>query len=375
MRAHALLLAPVLTGTLAVHAATQQAPARANPERPPVQAAAVPESVLVARLSSALDSLSQSDEFSGVVVLARVGKPVFQRAVGYADRERRIPNRIDTGFNLGSINKIFTATAIRQLAAAGKLDLDAPLARCWPDYPNGEVARRVTVRQLLDMESGIGGDIFGAPPGGTRHDVRHNRDYLPLFTSEPLHFDPGTRREYSNAGYVVLGQLIERVSGEDYYEYVRRHIYQPAGMTGTAAYPVDSLPSNTAIGYTTAAGYGDGAPVALHRNTELLPGRGSSAGGGYSTAQDLLAFLAAVRAGRIPGAPPAGLGVMGGAPGINAALEGALPGGYDLVVLANLDPPAAQRVARMVRAWLGAREPPRGSSIQAGAPPAPVQRR
>jgi hypothetical protein len=88
----------------------------------------------------------------------------------------------------------------------------------------------------------------------------------------------------------------------------------------------------------------------------LLPGRGSSAGGGYSTAHDLLRLLNALRAGKIPSGPPAGVGIAGGAPGLNAAVEGDLPGGYDVIVLTNLDPPAAEKVARIVRGWLGARD-------------------
>ncbi len=319
--------------------------------------AQLPSDELVRHLAATLDSLARRDQFSGVVVLARGGTPVFQHAYGDADRETHLPNRIDTGFNLGSIDKVFTSTAIRQLAAAGKLDLDSTLAKYWPEYPNADVARRVTIRQILQMRSGIGGNIFGAPPGGTRHDVRTLRDYLPLFASLPLEFEPGSQQRYSNAGFIVLGLLVERLSGESYYDYVQRHIFEPAGMTGSGWWPADSLPPNTAVGYTPADTSGRKVPEApLHANTALLPGRGSSAGGGYATAQDLLRFLAALRAGRIPGGPPPGIGVAGGAPGLNAILEGDLPGGYDLVVLANLDPPAAERVGRIVRGWLGARE-------------------
>ena len=158
---------------------------------------------------------------------------------------------METGFNLGSINKVFTATAIRQLAAQGKLDLDSTLAQYWPDYPNPAVARRVTIRQLLNHRSGIGGDIFDPPAGGKRNDIRHNRDFLPLFVDRPLGFDPGSRAEYSNAGFCGPWSLGGRLSGEDYYAYVRLHIYEPAGMTHTAHFAVDSLPPNTCtIGYT-----------------------------------------------------------------------------------------------------------------------------
>ena len=310
---------------------------------------------LNARLTKSLDSLAAADEFSGVFLLAKNGAPLFERAYGFADREARTPNTIETAFNLGSINKFFTQIAIRQLADAGKISVDSTLARAWPDYPNHEVAQQVTIRQLLQHRSGVGGNIFAAPPGKTRGDIRRLSDYLPLFVNEPLQFAPGTNQRYSNAGYVVLGLLIERLSGENYYDYVRRHIFEPAGMTRTGSWPVDSLPANTAIGYTR--GDQDAPPSAPRGpNTSFLPGRGSSAGGGYSTAHDLLRLVNALRAGKIPSGPPSGVGIAGGAPGLNAAVEGDLPGGYDVIVLTNLDPPAAERVSRIVRGWLGARD-------------------
>jgi D-alanyl-D-alanine carboxypeptidase len=312
----------------------------------------ISQTELVRRLTTSLDSLSKGGQFSGVAVMAKNGVPVFQRAYGMADRERRVANNPETAFNLGSINKIFTQIAILQLRAAGKLDLDSTLAKYWPDYPNNEVARKITIRQLLRHTSGIGGNIFDPPAGGKRNDIRTLRDYLPLFVNQPLAFEPGTRNAYSNAGYVVLGLLVERLSGDDYYTYVREHIFKPAGMTRTGSFAVDSLPPNTAIGYTRGD---EDAPLStpLRPNSRELPGRGSSAGGGYSTAQDLVKFVQALREQRIPNGVPAGLGIAGGSGGMNAVVEGDLPGGYDLIVLANLDPPAAERVARMTRAWLG----------------------
>jgi len=310
---------------------------------------------VTARLTKTLDSLAAAGEFSGVALLAKDGAPVFERAYGLADREARTPNTIETAFNLGSINKFFTQVAIRQLADAGKVDVDSSLARAWPDYPNQDVARRVTVRQLLQHRSGVGGNIFAAPASGKRSDIRRLADYFQLFVNEPLQFEPGIQQRYSNAGYIVLGLLVERLSGENYYDYVRRHIYEPAGLTRTGSWAVDSLPTNTAVGYTRGA---QDAPAStpLGPNTGFLPGRGSSAGGGYSTAHDLLRLINALRAGKIPSGPPAGIGIAGGAPGLNAAMEGDLPGGYDVIVLANLDPPAAERVARIVRGWLNARD-------------------
>jgi CubicO group peptidase (beta-lactamase class C family) len=308
---------------------------------------------------AAVDSLVQHRQFSGVVLVARNGVPLTERAYGMADREAGRANDLETAFNVGSINKFFTQIAIRQLAAQGKLDIDSSLGRAWPDYPNS-AARGVTIRQILEHSSGIQGNIFAAPPGKTRHDVRTLADYFELFKNEPLEFAPGTRQQYSNAGYIVLGLLIERLSGQGYYDYVREHIFVPAGMTRTASWFVDSLPPNTAIGYTRG---GEAAPpdAPVTRNTDFLPGRGSSAGGGYSTAHDLLRLLNALRAHKIDQAPEPGMvGIAGGAPGLNAAMEGDLRGGYDVIVLANLDPPAAGQVSRLIRQSLGLAPPEPG---------------
>lgn len=301
-----------------------------------------------------VDSLAKIDQFSGVVVVARNGVPEFEHAYGLADREAGRPNNLETSFNLGSINKFFTQIAIRQLAAAGKLNIDSSLARAWPDYPNQDVARRVTIRQILQHRSGIQGNIFAAPAGKTRRDVVTLADYFQLFQNEPLQFEPGSRQQYSNAGYIVLGLLIERLSGENYFEYINKHIYEPAGMTQTGSWRIDRWPANTAIGYTRG-GQDAPADAQLQRNTDFLPGKGSAAGGGYSTAHDLLRLLNALRAHKIAEAPEAGMvGVAGGAPGLNASMEGDLPGRYDVIVLANLDPPAAERVSRLIRTALGA---------------------
>ena len=328
--------------------AAQQPTAGAEPVRP----SPISQTELVRRMTTSLDSLAKAGQFSGVALLAKNGAPVFQHAYGMADRERGAANNTETAFNLGSINKVFTQIAILQLRAAGKLDLDSTLATYWPDYPKKEVARKITIRQLMRHTSGIGGNIFDPPVGGKRNDIRTLKDYLPLFVNQPLAFEPGTRNAYSNAGYVVLGLVIERLSGADYYTYVNEHIFRPTQMTRTGSFAVDSLPPNTAIGYTRGD---EDAPLntPLRPNTHELPGRGSSAGGGYSTAQDLVKFLQALRENRIPNGLPAGLGIAGGSGGMNAIVEGGLPGGYDLIVLANLDPPVAERVARMTREWLG----------------------
>jgi CubicO group peptidase (beta-lactamase class C family) len=311
-----------------------------------------------------LSEASARGDFSGVVLLARNGRAFFRKAWGLADRDRKIPNAVDTKFNLGSINKIFTQVAIGQLAAAGKLSLSDTIRKHLPSYP-APYADRVTIGQLVSMSSGMG-DIFGprfaAMP---KTKLRSLADYLPLFQDDPLRFEPGTRKEYSNAGYVVLGLIIEAASGEDYYRYVREHVFAPAGMKDTDSWAIDEDVPNRAIGYAREA-------EGLRPNTESHPARGSSAGGGWSTADDLLKFDAALRSGRLlppewtawvfdrtdaptPGAPlPArgGLAIAGGSPGVNAALDMELDGGATVIVLANLDPPVAERTLRKVRGMM-----------------------
>jgi CubicO group peptidase (beta-lactamase class C family) len=311
----------------------------------------------------ALSALTVPPDFSGVVLLAKDGKPVMQRASGLADPAKGIENRMDTKFNLGSINKLFTRVAIGQLAAAGRLSLDDTIRKHLPDYPS-PAADRITIQQLLDHKSGLG-DIFGpryeaAPPSS----LRKLSDYLPLFADKPLEFEPGTAKRYSNAGYIVLGLIIEKRSGQSYYDYVRDHITQPAGMTDTASYAVDEPVANRAVGQTKNG-----------PNTKTLPGRGSSAGGGYSTASDMLRFSQALLAEKLldhtwtdwlfGGNGERNLGVAGGAPGINAALEIAPP--YTLVVLANQDPPAAEAVMRSAREVMGGEGGPRRQMRQMAA--------
>ena len=322
-----------------------------------------------------LKQASDAGDFSGVVLVAKDGKPFFFEAYGLANRDFDVPNRKDTKFNLGSINKVFTQVAVAQLASQGKLALSDTIRKHLPDYPS-PAADRITIQELLTMSSGLG-DIFGEKYDATpKAHLRELSDYLPLFVDQPLLFEPGTSRRYSNAGYVVLGLIVEKVSGQRYHDYVREHVFRPAGMNDTDAYPQDAVVPHRAVGYTREEeGQHANAPAGPERvNTYALPARSSSAGGGYSTAADLLAFDDAMRHDRILPAvwtdwfftdktePPAGaplpkrrggVGFAGGTAGVNAAIEADLDTGYTIVVLSNLDPPSAERVVKKLRGWLG----------------------
>jgi len=332
------------------------------------------DAAVAAEAGTFLKQAADAGEFSGVVSIAKDGKPFFLEAYGKADRDFDVPNRADTRFNIGSINKIFTQVAIAQLAAQGKIDLSDTIRRRLPDYA-GPGADKITIQQLLTMTSGMG-DIFGKKYDATpKSRLRTLSDFLPLFVDQPLLFEPGTNRRYSNAGYIVLGLIIEKVSGKGYHDYVREHVFRPAGMKDSDAYPQDSIVPNRAVGYTREGEEDPGKTPSgpLHVNVYALPAVSSSAGGGYSTAADLLAFDQAMRRDQLlpttwtdwfygdKSAPPAaaprkrsgGGGFAGGTAGVNASVESDLDTGYTIVVLSNLDPPSAERVSKRIRGWLG----------------------
>lgn len=346
-----------------------EGPAEARPAASAADApATLTESDALARVERLTDEAAKSDEFSGVVLVAKNGVPVYSKAAGLASVEHGAPNRVSTKFNLGSINKIFTQVAIGQLAEQGKLSFDDTIGKHLPDYPNKQAAERVTIRQLLTMRSGIGdfyGERFDSAP---KERFRSVKDFLPLFASDPLRFEPGAREEYSNGGYIVLGAIVERLTGQSYYDYVRERVFRPAGMNDTDSYETDAGVRDLASGYTRRGARGGGRL----NNIYTRPAKGSPAGGGYSTAEDLLKFANALSAGKLLGPaytrwvvtgdePKAGAqavalplregghGVAGGAPGINAALLMNFETGYTVVVMSNYDPPSAQGLAMGIR--------------------------
>ena len=334
------------------------------------------ESELITALRKKLDEDVAAGRFAGAALVAKNGKAVFAQAYGLADREKKIPNSLKTRFRLGSMNKMFTAVATLQLAQSGKLDLKAPFGNYLTDYPNKDVASKVTIEQLLSHTGGTG-DIFGPEFEKHRLELKTLRDYVNLYGQRALEFEPGSRWQYSNYGFLLLGVVIEKVSGQSYYDYVRDHIFKPAGMTATASEPEEQTVSERSVGYTRLGG-GDWRP-----NTDTLPYRGTSAGGGYSTVEDLLRFATALQTHKLlnaqytemlttgkvdagPGKYAYGFqdsvingmrcfGHGGGAPGMNGMLQICPASGYVIAVLANMDPPAASRVSDFVTGRLPAK--------------------
>jgi CubicO group peptidase (beta-lactamase class C family) len=344
-------------------------PRPADAPAPPRLASAALAAATRARVAAA----AKADSFSGAVLIADGGKPVLEAAYGLADRDARTPNTPQTQFRFGSMGKMFTAVSIMQLAQAGKLDLTAPIGRYLTDYPNADIAAKVTINHLLTHTGGTG-DIFAPEYFARRLEVKDPKDYVALFGARPPRFAPGERQEYSNYGFMLLGRIVEVVSGQSYDDYIATHIFAPAHMTATGNQPETVALPQRAVGYM---GSGSG----LKSAADTLPWRGTPAGGGYSTVGDLAKFADALMAYRLLDAAhtkllttggfsgpdgkllrydfgaPAGdgrrfFGHSGGAPGMNGELRifPAEPGhdAATIVVLANRDPPVASGVANFI---------------------------
>lgn len=256
------------------------------------------ERELVKEIKAFMNKLAAVDAFSGTLLVAKDGKPVYKTVHGMASKAYNVPNRIDTKLNLASIGKMFTALAIMQLVEQSKLSLTDTVGKLLPDYPNKQVATKVTLHHLLTHSSGMG-DIHGPKYAARISSLRQVRDYLPLFIDDPLAFEPGARMQYSNAGYILLGAIIEKVTGENYFDYVRHHIFKPAGMVDTDYYETDLDIPNLATGYTNYVEQGEDYQefhLGQRRNTLHYGGiKGNPQGGPFSTVEDLLRFSVTLR--------------------------------------------------------------------------------
>jgi CubicO group peptidase (beta-lactamase class C family) len=326
------------------------------------------EAEVIAALRAKVEKDAAADRFAGTVLLAKNGKVLFNGAYGLADREKKAPNTPDTRFRIGSMNKMFTAVSVLQLVQAGKIKLTDPLGKYIADYPNQDVATKVTIHHLLTHTGGTG-DFFGPEFNAHRLELRTLNDYVALFGKRAPAFEPGSRWVYSNYGMILAGVVVERVSGQSYYDYVAEHVYKPAGMTLTGSEPESQAVPGRSIGYMKPQGANGWTP-----NTDTLPYRGTSAGGGYSTVGDLVKFADALMSHKLLNAEYTdllitgkvdtggggkyaygfedgrknGVGAVGhggGAPGMNGDLRIYPHSGYVVAVLANLDPPAAQQVS------------------------------
>jgi D-alanyl-D-alanine carboxypeptidase len=325
----------------------------------------------VAAWTAEIDEAASAGKFSGVWLWAKIGKEITSGARGKADRETGIDNTLNTRFRIGSMNKMFTAVATLQLVERGKLSLDDTIGKILPDYPNTNVASKVKVRHLLSHTGGTG-DIFGPEFEAHRLELKTLQDYVKLYGERTLKFEPGIKWEYSNYGFLLLGVLIEKVSGKSYYDFVAENIYKVAGMTNSGSEPESVKIANRSKGYMRDR-------FEMVSNESTLPWRGTSAGGGYATAADLMEFAVALMSNKLLKAETLteatrpqfrtgtyGFGFQigrpdeartyghgGGAPGMNAILRVYPESGQSVIVLCNMDSPSASRIGD----WLHARMP------------------
>ncbi|MGY5879647.1 MAG: serine hydrolase domain-containing protein [Candidatus Thorarchaeota archaeon] len=311
---------------------------------------------------SIFKDLVDADKFSGVVLVAKEGHVIFERAYGYACKNFEVPNQMDTIFNIGSLNKVITKIAILQLLQKGQLTLDDLVGKHLPEVPK-DIATKVKISHLISFTSGMG-DYFNEKFTAGNGNLRTLDDFVPFFIDDPLQFEPGEKMLYSNAGYVVLGKIIEAVSGMNYYEYVKKNIYEPAGMSDTGHFEIDSVTPKLATGYTRHMPNGSIHPIKRRTNYFIIGSRGSSAGGGQSTVYDLLKLDRAIanevlldkeHSGRIyvpldakPNPNPRVVGLAGGAPGLNSLYLKFGITGHTVFVLANYDPEDVEPVVKTI---------------------------
>ena len=350
-------------------------------------------------------------DFSGVVLLVKDDRIILHRAYGSASLAYERPMTLDTRLNIASIGKSITGTAIAQLVEAGRLSYDDVVGKYLPNYPDAGVRDRATVRQLLSHTSGLGPEDYYQRPqwAAARPSLRSVADYLALVGDTPLGAKPGEYL-YSNSGYVLLGAIVERVSGQSFYDYVQHQIFERAGMTRALYHEMDAEDRDVATPLTNLFPKGEGYVFRLGRPRSAvyeLPARGGPQGGAYLTAADLFAFVRALRGGKLisadslalmmtaqsqEGAGARGLagevreglglevitqnghrlyGHTGGDLGVASLMYWFPDTGYTTIVLSNRDPRAARVIANVSRTLLtrrtiGGATPP----SQACVPPA-----
>jgi CubicO group peptidase (beta-lactamase class C family) len=334
---------------------------RIGPARPPagISEPALSESEALAEIRALVTGLKQKAWFSGAVLVAKGAGVLMTDFAGEANKGDHAPINIDTKFNLGSMNKMFTATAAARLVEAGKLSFDDPISKYIDEtWLPKAVTDAITVRHLITHTSGLGSYFNEVYDRSSRALFRNLDDYKPLIKDDRPAFTPGEKFQYSNTGMFLLGVVIEKVTGEDYFDHIREAIYAPAGMTNSDSYEMDYPVENLAIGYSPDLK----SPYHWQNNLYKHVIKGGPAGGGFSTVKDLHRFALALLSGKLiskamrdtmwtdfKGAnygygftvvqSPMGkaVGHSGGFPGINSQLDIYVDAGYIVAAMSNID--------------------------------------
>jgi CubicO group peptidase (beta-lactamase class C family) len=363
-------------------------------EEPPLS-----EEEVVQETQVLLGRVCDEDVFSGTALIARGDEVLMTHACGEASKRFHVPNNIDTKFNLGSMNKMFTATSIAQLVERGVLSYEEPIGKYVDEtWLPRDITEKVTIHHLLTHTSGLGSYFNEIFMNGSRALYRDLSDFKPLVRNESLAFEPGQRYRYSNTGMLLLGVVIESATGRSYFDYVRTNIFEPAGMRDTDSYEMDQPVENLAIGYDPAPGTRTGWENNLFKHVI----KGGPAGGGFSTVGDLHRFARALITGALVSQEaldrmwrdysgegygygfgiqdsPAGkvVGHSGGFPGINANLDIFSDRGYVVAVMSNYGgaaSPVASRINQLIGRIAADAEGMGSEGVEiTWAPDAPVQ--
>jgi len=372
-----------LTGALAAPGWAQQTPpaAKTQTTKPaPAKPAATKPPPFVKDARAIVQKYVDNNQFSGTVLVAKDGKPILREGFGYANRELEVKAKPETVFRLGSITKQFTSASIMQLAEQGKLSIDDPISKYYDKAP--AAWSKVTLKHLLSHRSGI--PSYTDQPGFMVNKVMIDLtpDQLIELTRDlPLQFEPGSSYRYDNSGYILLGYVIEKVSGQKYADYLQEHIFTPLGMRHSGYDVASAIIPNRATGYTLNAGqWRNSAFIAM-----TLP---YAAGSLYSTLDDLLIWEDALYADKVVSKASRelmstdygqrygfglGFGAVGdhkwighggGINGFSTFVNRFPADGVTVVVLSNLQSAPSSRIADdLARAFFGVPAPP---------PPAPL---
>lgn len=327
----------------------------------------------IQKINTYVELLCKKEVFSGAVLVAKGERILYKQACGEASKRFHVPNNIETKFNLGSMNKMFTSTAIMQLVEKGNLSLSDTIDKYVDEsWLPKDVTSKISIHHLLSHTSGLGSYFNDVYAKSSRTLFRKLDDYKPLIKDERPAFEPGKRFLYSNTGMFLLGVVIESVTGEDYFDHIRKNIYEPAGMINSDCYDMDEPVENLAIGYSPDPQ----SKWQWENNLYKHVIRGGPAGGGFSTIEDLHRFALALLSDKFvskqtletmwtkkagenygygfqvkEGSNGKVVGHSGGFPGINSNLDIYLDKGYIVAVMSNIDngaSPLARSIDQML---------------------------
>jgi CubicO group peptidase (beta-lactamase class C family) len=329
---------------------------------------------IIMRIEKCLNQLDEDEEFSGAVLITKNGEVLLGEAIGMASKSYDVPNKMDTKFNIASVGKMFTGVAITQLAEQGKLSFDDPISKyVSAEWLSPEISEKIQVKHLLTHTSGIGDYFRDAYTQCKVPFFRDLGDYKSLIVDDTLNFEPGTRFSYSNTGMLLLGVVLENVTGDKYFNYLKKNLFEPAGMINTDGFDKDSPVKNRATGYTKVYQNGE-VGWNNHQFTRIM--RGSPSGGIYSTAEDLLKFDTALRSNKLlseeymdvllmarpelnvsfhgygffnhEGVAGREVSHKGDGQGMNCHFKMFLDSGYTYIILSNYSAPSANIIASVI---------------------------